>query len=299
MKTSPAFQFKSDIEETVWHTRKQRQETEKEVQLLKNRLKLLKKEDQEIQNKIDETKKKTQSMIDLKINHLNTLEQKKRNQLDDEENMKSKQRQNYELMKETAEQQKMIQEAMRQIKREEFIKIKQVSLKHQEEIQKQKEEFLNRNKEKREIIQQVMGKSKSNISIFWNEKLEKISKENEKAKIGNLQAKERYKQLQDKLQLEESYMIQKLQKSSEIQKKLAIELEKTKNLHPEEFKKKLSEEDRDKTVTLRKNKSNQSYDLQPKWLPIPDKDSTLILGTETENRNKGTNRSEHKNSGED
>ena len=46
-----------------------------------------------------------------------------------------------------------------------------------------------------------MGKSKSNISIFWNEKLEKISKENEKylllsmnrAKIGNLQAKERYK----------------------------------------------------------------------------------------------------------
>lgn len=45
-----------------------------------------------------------------------------------------------------------------------------------------------------------MGKSKSNISIFWNEKLEKISKENEKyffinerAKIGNLQAKDRYK----------------------------------------------------------------------------------------------------------
>ena len=94
-------------------------------------------------------------------------------------------------------------------------------------------------------------------------------------------------------------MLQKLQKSSEIQKKLAIELEKTKNLHPEEFKKKLSEEDRDKTVTLRKNKSNQSYDLQPKWLPIPDKDTTLILNTETENRNKGTNRSEHKNSGED
>lgn len=47
------------MEETVWHTRKMRQETEKDIQLMKNRLKLLKRGDAQLSKRIDETKKKT------------------------------------------------------------------------------------------------------------------------------------------------------------------------------------------------------------------------------------------------
>lgn len=36
------------------------------------------------------------------------------------------------------------------------------------------------NKEKRERIKEIMHKSKSNISLYWNEKLSHIKNENEK-----------------------------------------------------------------------------------------------------------------------
>jgi hypothetical protein len=36
------------------------------------------------------------------------------------------------------------------------------------------------NKEKREHIKEIMHKSKSNISLYWNEKLSHIKNENEK-----------------------------------------------------------------------------------------------------------------------
>ncbi|CAD8069469.1 unnamed protein product [Paramecium sonneborni] len=276
MKTSPQ-SFQRENEETVWHTRKLRQETEKDIQLMKNRLKLLKRGDAQLSKRIDETKKKTQSMIELKMNHHQQIEQKKQNQKNDEAQLKDKQQQNYDQKKQQEEQLDMIKKAMEQIKLEEYKKIKELSLKNAEMINKQKQDFISKNREKREHIKEIMQKSKSNISLYWNEKLSHIQKENEKAKVENKRACEQNKAFQEKMEMEESYMMQKLMRSQDVQKKLAIKLEKAKNLPHDEFNQMIKEEE-ENSNNLRTNKSAEI----PRWLPTPEKDAAIIQNLETE-----------------
>ncbi|CAD8159977.1 unnamed protein product [Paramecium octaurelia] len=276
MKTSPQ-SFQRENEETVWHTRKLRQETEKDILLMKNRLKLLKRGDAQLSKRIDETKKKTKSMIELKMNHHAQIEQKKLSQKNDEEILKDKQKLNYSLKKQQEEQLEMIKKAMEQIKLEEYKRIKEISIKNSEAINKQKEEFLKKNKEKREHIKEIMSQSKTNISLYWNEKLSHIQKENEKAKLENKRACEYNKAQQEKMEMEESYMMQKLMRSQEVQRKLAARLEKAKNLAHDEFNHMIKEEE-DHSHHLKTNKSAEA----PRWLPTPEKDLVVSQNLDSE-----------------
>ncbi|CAD8153953.1 unnamed protein product [Paramecium octaurelia] len=276
MKTSPR-SFQRENEETVWHTRKQRQETEKDILLMKNRLKLLKRGDAQLSKRIDETKKKTKSMIELKMNHHTQIEQKKLSQKNDEEMLKDKQKLNYSLKKQQEDQLELIKKAMEQIKFEEYKRIKEISIKNSEVISKQKQDFMVKNRERRELIKGNLSKSKSNISLFWNEKLSHIQKENLKAKLENKRASEYNRAQQERLEMEESYMMQKLMRSQEVQKKLTQRLEKAKNLPLDEFNHMIKEEEEQN----RHLKTNKSAEV-PRWLPTPDKEMVETQNLETE-----------------
>ncbi|CAD8156600.1 unnamed protein product [Paramecium pentaurelia] len=276
MKTS-RLSFQRENEETVWHTRKLRQETEKDILLMKNRLKLLKRGDAQLSKKIDEIKKKTKSMIELKKNHHQQIEQKKLSQKNDEELLKDKQKFNYCHKKQQEEQLAMIKKAMEQIKLEEYKRIKEISLKNSKFINKQKQDFITKNRERREQIQENLSKSKTNISIYWNEKLSHIHKENEKAKLENKRVCEQNRAYQEKMEMEESYMMQKLLRSQEVQKKLTSKLEKAKNLPHKEFNHMIKEEDQH-TYHL---KTNKSVEL-PRWLPTPEKEIVVTQNLDSE-----------------
>lgn len=146
-----------------------------------------------------------------------------------------------------------------------LIIFRQIEIHNKQVIREKKNVLHMQNTQRKANIQKQMRQSKSNIQMFWSDKIGRIQRDNEFHKQQNLNAQTKNEIILSKLEEEELSIITRLQKSQEIHDQLGKRLERAINLPHEDFLRMHKDDDDlelDRTQQILLNQHKQKLNKQ-------------------------------------
>ncbi|KAL4496949.1 hypothetical protein ABPG72_002105 [Tetrahymena utriculariae] len=212
-------------EMSEWMAKKNRQQSEKQIDLILNRINLLKKEQEKTQKKIEDTKIKTQKVIDMKRRNQEMNQQKNFSRQNDGEYLKLLQRKSYEMRRQQEEEREAIRNALMEMKKEERNEVKKMRDLNQKKIEEIRNKQRNENREKHDKVKKLEVESRQNVEKYWNVHMDNIQRESMMRKNMHLKAKSQKDLVLSRLEKQELELIQRLEQSQDFHYNAQRELE--------------------------------------------------------------------------
>ena len=212
-------------DKSVWLAKKAHLDTEKNINLLANRIALLKKEEERALKKIQDTRQKTKNILESKKRNEDVNQRKSFNRKHDDEFLTLMQKKSLELRKQQEEERNAIRHALKELKKEEYYEIKKQSMENERRITQAKQSQLDNKKKKHDRVTSIVESSRKNIENYWQERLKFFEDQQDSRRFMHLKEKEEKEKVLDKLERQEAELIKRLQFSQEIHEQACRELD--------------------------------------------------------------------------